>query len=86
MRALYEMDIKPINQVNFGIYKGIKRTGYGQCTHGEYKGYNIDIYYDKKDKTKLVYVSDQLKNWVKSKLEYFDKGKKKTVISENGRL
>ena len=79
------MDIKPI-QVNFGIYKGIKRTGYGQCTHGEYKGYNIDIYYDKKDKTKLVYVSDKIKNWVKSKLEYFDKGKKKTVISENGRL
>ena len=80
------MDIKPINQVNFGIYKGIKRTGYGQCTHGEFKGYNIDIYYDTKDKTKLYYVSDKIKNWVKSKLEYFDKGKKKTVISENGRL
>ena len=80
------MIIDTSRNVNFGIYRGIKRTGYGQCTHGEYKGYNIDIYYDKRDKTKLIYVSNQLKNWVKSKLEYYQKGIKKVVYSENGRL
>ena len=80
------MEITSINQVNFGIYKGTKVTGYGQCDYGIFKGKNIEIYYDKRDKTKLYYVSDQLKRWIKSKLEYFDKGKKKTVISENGRL
>ena len=80
------MEITPINNTNFGIYKGTKITGYGQCDYGVFRGNNIEIYHDKRDKTKLVYVSDQLRNWVKSKLEYFDKGKKKTVISTNWRL
>lgn len=80
------MRIDAINNVNFGIYKGSRITGYGQCDYGIFRGNNIEIYHDTKDKTKLIYISDQLKNWVKSKLEYFDKGKKRTVISTNGRL
>lgn len=81
-----KMIIDTSRKVNFGIYKWSKPTSYGERTHGVYKGYNIDIYKDKQDKTKLYYVSDQIKNWIKSKLEYFDKGIKKVVYSENGRL
>ena len=81
-----QMIIDTSRKINFGIYKGIKKTGYGQRMYGTYKGNNIDIYYDKQDKTKLFYVSDQLRNWIKSKLVYFDKGNKKVVTSENGRL
>ena len=77
------MYVTPISTaVNFGIYKGIKKTNYGQCMWGEYRGNNIEIYEDKKDKTKLYYISDKLRNWIKSKLEYFDQGKKRTVRSE----
>ena len=79
------MEIKPI-QVNFGIYKGSKVTGYGCCDYGVYKNRNIEIYHDKKDNTKLIYISDQLRNWIKSKLTYFDRGKKRVITSENGRL
>lgn len=77
------MFVSPINTaISFGIYKGIKKTGYGQCMWGEYRGNNIEIYEDKKDRTKLYYISDKFRNWIKSKLEYFDKGKKRTVRSE----
>ena len=69
------MEITPISNISFGIYKGSKVTGYGKCDYGVYKGNNIEIYHDTKDNTKLIYISDQLRNWIKSKLEYFDKGK-----------
>lgn len=82
-----EMIIETNRKVNFGIYKWTKYTNYGQRMHGEYKTNNIDIYTDTKDKTKLYYVSDVLKNWLKSKLIYFDKwGKKHTTTSEKGGL
>ena len=81
------MIIDTNRKVNFGIYKWTKCTGYGQITHGEYRANNIDVYYDKRDKTKLIYVSDMLRNWIKSKLTYFDKkGNKRVTTSENGRL
>ena len=80
------MFVSPISTaVSFGIYKGIKKTGYGQCMWGEYKGNNIEIYTDKKDKTKLFYISDKVRNWIKSKLEYFENGKKRIVRSEANR-
>lgn len=77
------MIIDTSRKVNFGIYKGIKKTNYGQCVCGTYKGKNIDIYTDKNDKTKLFYVSDEFKNWIKSKLIYFDNGVKKVIRSES---
>lgn len=79
------MEVKPI-QLNFGIYKGSKVTGYGKCDFGVYKGNNIEIYHDTKDNTKLIYVSDRIKRWIKSKLVFFRDGKKKIIYSENGRL
>jgi hypothetical protein len=82
-----KMIIDTNRKVNFGIFKWSKSTNYGYRTHGEYRTNNIDIYYDKQDKTKLYYVSDILKNWLKSKLTYFDKkGNKRVTTSENGRL
>lgn len=79
-----EMIIETNRKVNFGIYKWTKCTGYGQRTHGEYKANNIDVYYDSKEKTKLIYVSDMLRNWIKSKLTYFDRGKKREITSIKG--
>ena len=72
--------------INFGIYKCTNYTKYGYRDYGTYKDKNIEIYHDTKDKSKLFYVSDILLNWIKYKLEYFNKGKKRTVISENGKL
>ena len=76
------MIIDTNRQVNFGIYKGSKVTSYGHWDYGVYKGKNIEIYTDTRDKAKLYYVSDQFRNWIKSKLEYFDKGIKKVIRSE----
>ena len=76
--------IKP-NQPTFGIYLKTKKTAYGHCDIGLYKGKNIEIYHDYKDKTKLYYVSDAVRNWIKSKLIYFERGIKKIVRSENSR-
>ena len=81
------MIIETNRQVNFGIYKYTKYTRYGYRDVGVYKGNNIDIYHDTTDNTKLIYVSDKLRKWLKSKLTYFDKfGNKKVTTSENGRL
>lgn len=79
------MKPQPITTYNpsFGIYKGIKRTSYGKCTYGNYKGYNIEIYDDVKDKAKLYYVSDNIRRWVKSKLVYLDNGIKKIIRSNS---
>ena len=78
------MQIQPLQNYNptFRIYKGTKYTHYGQCTYGVFRDRNIEVYFDKKEKTKLFYVSDLLRNWIKSKLIYFDKGIKKIVRSE----
>ena len=66
----------------FGILIYSKKTHYGEYTKGIYRDYNIEIYDAKKDKMKLQYVSDKLKNWVKSKLIYFQDGIKKITRSE----
>ena len=78
------MKIQPIqrNQLNFGIYKGTKKTNYGYCDYGVFKDHNIEIYFDKTDKTKLYYVSDMVRNWIKSKLIYFENNIKKVIRSE----
>lgn len=81
-----QMIVETNRKVNFGVYRWQKQTAYGERTHGQFKGYNIDIYHDKRDNTKLYYVSDQIKNWIKSKLEYYQNGIKKIIYSENGRL
>ena len=73
------MEIKPISNVTFGIYKNCTVTKYGPKLHGEYKGYNIDVYTDSRSGKifyKLYYVSDCFLNFVKSKLAYFSNNKK----------
>lgn len=78
------MKPQPITTYNptFGIYIKTKHTKYGQVDYGVYKGNNIEIYQDYKDKTKLYYVSDKLRNWIKSKLIYFQNGIKRITRSE----
>ena len=82
------MKPQPITIYNpsFGIYKGTKTTSYGKCTYGNYKGYNIEVYDDVKDKAKLYYVSDNIRRWVKSKLIYLDNGIKKIIRSNSSSL
>ena len=75
------MYVKPIDSVSFQIYQGHKKTAYGEHTWGKFKGYNIEVYIDKKDNTKLQYVSDNLRKWVQSKLIYFQKGIKRITRS-----
>lgn len=79
------MRVEPIppDKTHFGIYLKTRRTPYGQCDIGKYKGNNIEIYTDNTDKTKLYYVSDSIRNWIKSKLIYFADGNKKIIKSEN---
>lgn len=86
------MRIKPVEHkygkpvpypISFGIYKGTKITSYGKCTYGNYRGYNIEVYDDVKDKAKLYYVSDNIRRWVKSKLVYLDNGIKKILKSNS---
>lgn len=78
------MKIQPTqpSSISFGIYIKTKKTSYGQCDIGKYRNKNIEIYNDFKDKTKLYYVSDELRRWIKSKLIYFDKGIKQIVRSQ----
>lgn len=72
------MHIQPIKDpVTFGIYKGSKTTHYGHKDYGVYKEHNIEVYHDTKDNMKLQYVSDKFRNFIKSKLIYFDNGIKK---------
>lgn len=71
-------------QISFGIYKYSRIKPYGVFTHGEYKGYNIDIYDGgKKDNMKLYYISDMANRWVKSKLKYILNGVRRINKSEN---
>lgn len=79
------MKIKSLNTYNpsFGILKSHRITDYGECMSGEYKGFKIDIYNAYKHNQKLIYVSDSLLNWIKSKLIYFNHGVKKIVRSKN---
>ena len=82
------MKIEPIpkSNISFGIYKGTRHTHYGKCEYGIYKNKNIEIYFDNQDKTKLYYISDLARNWIKSKLVYFQEGVKRIVRSSNGKF
>lgn len=79
------MKVQPIppKQPTFGIYIKTKKTAYGYCDIGKFKGNNIEIYNDLKDNAKLYYVSDSIRKWIKSKLIYFENGIKKVLKSEN---
>lgn len=79
---IYEPTYKP----TFGIYIKTRKTSYGHCDIGKFKGNNIEIYHDNETKSKLIYVSDSIRNWIKSKLVYFERGFKRIVRSENGRI
>jgi len=73
----------PHSSTTFGIYKGHKLTRYGEHVWGEFKGKNIDIYTDTKDRAKLFYVADSVRKWIESKLIYFTlDGKKKITRSK----
>lgn len=77
------MKVEPTQpKPTFGIYLKTRKTPYGYCDIGRYNGNNIEIFNDTKDKTKLYYVSDKFRNWIKSKLVYFEKGIKKIIRSE----
>ena len=79
------MQIQPTNPVNFGIYKGTKPTRYGRIDTGIINGKKLDIYYsyeNRQIKHKLYYLTDNIGNWIKSKLIYFDdKGERKVIRS-----
>lgn len=77
------MNIRPIQDpITFGIYIKTRKTSYGHCDIGKYKGNNIEIYHDYESNSKLVYVSDKVRNWLKSKLTYFINGIKHITRSE----
>ena len=69
------MNIQPVNNTSFGIYKGTRKTYYGFVDSGTYKDMNIDIYNAFNNngtlKHKLYYVTDLTRNWIKSKLKFF---------------
>ena len=74
------MNIQPINNINFGIYKGTQKTYYGFVDRGIYKDKVIDIYnvfYPDNGtlKHKLYYISDLIDGWLKSKLKFFKNNK-----------
>lgn len=79
------MKVEPIppNNPTFGIYIKTKKTLYGYHDFGKFKGNNIEIYYDNRDKTKLYYVSDSFRKWIKSKLIYFENGIKRIIRSNS---
>lgn len=67
----------------FGIFKGYKKTTYGDYTWGEYKGYKIEIYNANKLNQKLQYVSDKTTlKWIWSKLKYIQNGINKVITSK----
>ena len=79
------MQIQPIqpNNPSFGIYKVTKVTSYGNRETGFLNGHKLDVYTAKEDGIlvhKLYYLSDKFGNWIKSKLVYFENGKKVKVI------
>lgn len=68
--------------ISFGIYKGCKSREYGQYLWGEYKDYKIEVYDAYNYGQKLIYIADKFKNFIKSKLIYWQDGVKKTTQCE----
>ena len=77
------MKIQPINNINFGILKGVKKRPYGDYMWGEYKGQKIEIYDAFKQNQLLIYVSQNMR-FLKSKLVYWANGVKK-ILRADGR-
>ena len=78
------MNIKPIqltDNINFGIFKGVKQRSYGQYIWGEYKGQKIEVYDAYKYNQFLIYVSKNMR-FVKSKLTYWIDGIKNVTRAE----
>ena len=77
------MNVKPIDNVNFQILKGHKKTSYGDYMWGEYKNYKIEIYNAHKYNQKLQYVSDKKTlKWIWSKLKYIQDSVSKVARSK----
>lgn len=74
------------SNISFGILKSISKKPYGDYMLGEYKGYKIEIYDAKKYNQFLIYISDKVGNFVKSKLNYIENGIKKTTKAEGKKL
>lgn len=66
-----------------GILQEYRKAHNNLYMRGLYRGYNIEVFEDRTDKSKLVYVSDSVLNWVKSKFTYFQDGIKKIQRSES---
>ena len=75
------MNVKPVDNVKFGILKGVKKRPYGDYLWGEYKDYKIEVYDAYKYNQLLIYVSKNM-NFVKSKLIYLLDGIKKVTRAE----
>ncbi len=76
------MKPQPISPVSFGVYLRTRKTSYGQCDYGVFRNKNIEIYTAKENGSllhKLFYVSDAVRNFIKSKLIYFENGTKKIL-------
>ena len=76
------MKPQPISPVSFGVYLRTRKTSYGQCDYGVFRNENIEIYTAKENGSllhKLFYVSDAVRNFIKSKLIYFENGTKKIL-------
>lgn len=82
------MNIKPVDNLNFGILKNTKKCYYAShCwnvkTFGKYKDYDIKVFEDYINGqfcSTLISISKAGK-WIKSKLKYFEDGKKKMLWS-----
>lgn len=66
--------VRPVPQPSFGILEHWHPTLYGDYKRGVYKGYKYEVYDAYKYDQKLIYVSDNVSRWVKSKLTYIRDG------------
>lgn len=81
------MRVDNIQPINFKIYKGSAKKPYGEYMWGIYKDKKIEVFNAYNFNQKLIYVSDKLKRFIKSKLIYFVDGIKKVTRSEgNGTI
>lgn len=83
------MKIEPTKpSPTFGAYRTIKPTTYGTRMNGVINDYKLDIYTAKEGgqiTQKLYYLADKAGKWVRSKLIYFENGKKVKVIKSEAK-
>lgn len=75
------MRVQPVQPINFGILKRVKKKPYGEYLEGEYKGFKIEVYDAYKYNQFLIYVSKNM-NFIKSKLTYWIDEVKKVTRAE----